>query len=69
MIGWDPQARQLLMHDPNGEADLVHGGYVSSAIRSGEKQRYSDRNWCPRWMAEDPGSGWWLELQSTPDPC
>ncbi|WP_411871717.1 glycoside hydrolase family protein [Vulcanococcus limneticus] len=62
VIGWDPATRQLLMHDPNGEADLVAGGYVSTAIGSGQGLRYSERNWGRRWMVEGPGSGWWVEL-------
>jgi hypothetical protein len=33
------------MHDPNGEADLVNGGYVSTIIGSGQALRYSERNW------------------------
>ena len=61
-IGWDPARRQLLMHDPNGEADLVNGGYVSTTTGSGEAQRYSERNWGRRWMVEGPGSGWWLQI-------
>ena len=63
MIGWDPQHQQLLMHDPNGEADLVQGGYCSTTGERGRAQRYSSRNWGPRWMVEGPGRGWWLELQ------
>lgn len=39
VVGWDPPRRQFLMHDPNDEADLVNGGYVSSAIGSGQAQR------------------------------
>lgn len=35
VVGWDPIRRAVLMHDPNGEADLVGGGYVSTAIGSG----------------------------------
>ncbi|MEA5423561.1 glycoside hydrolase family protein [Synechococcus sp. CCY9202] len=62
VIGWDPERRQLLIHDPNGEADLVNGGYVTNAIGSGKNLRYSERNWGRRWMVEGPGSGWWLEL-------
>ncbi len=62
VIGWDPATRTLLMHDPNGEADLVGGGYVSTALGSGKAQRYSERNWGRRWMVEGPGTGWWLEL-------
>ncbi len=63
VIGWDPAKRQFLMHDPNGEADLINGGYVTTAIGSGEAQRYSERNWGRRWMVEGAGSGWWIELQ------
>jgi hypothetical protein len=62
VIGWDPLHRQVLMHDPNGEADLVAGGYVNTAIGSGKAQRYSEQNWGKRWMVEGLGSGWWLDL-------
>ncbi len=62
VIGWEPAQRQLIVHDPNGEADLLNGGYVSTAIGSGKSQRYSERNWGRRWMVEGPRSGWWLEL-------
>ena len=62
VIGWDPGTRQLLMHDPNGEADLVDGGYVSQAINSGKNLRYSERNWGGRWQVEGPGSGWWIQI-------
>jgi GH24 family phage-related lysozyme (muramidase) len=62
VIGWDPATRQLLMHDPNGEADLVHGGYVSQAINSGKNLRDSERNWGRRWQVEGPGSGWWIQI-------
>jgi len=62
VIGWDPGTRQLLMHDPNGEADLVNGGYANTAIGSGQALRYSERNWGRRWQVEGPGSGWWLQL-------
>jgi GH24 family phage-related lysozyme (muramidase) len=62
VIGWDPAKLQLLMHDPNGEADLVNGGYVSTAIGSGQGLRYSERNWGRRWMVEGTGTGWWIEI-------
>ena len=64
VIGWDPATRQLLMHDPNGEADLVNGGYVNTAIGSGNALRYSERNWGRRWQMEGPGSGWWIQIDS-----
>jgi hypothetical protein len=62
VVGWDPTRRAVLMHDPNGEADLVGGGYVFTSIGSGRSQRYSEQNWGRRWMVEGVGSGWWLEL-------
>ena len=62
VIGWDPATHQLLMHDPNGEADLVNGGYVSQAIKNGKSLRYSERNWGRRWQVEGPGSGWWIQI-------
>jgi hypothetical protein len=62
VVGWDPTRRTVLMHDPNGEADLVGGGYVSTAIGKGRNRWYSEQNWGRRWMVEGVGSGWWLEL-------
>jgi GH24 family phage-related lysozyme (muramidase) len=62
VIGWDPATRQLLMHDPNGEADLVNGGYVTRSIGSGKAQRYSERCWGSRWQVEGVGSGWWIQV-------
>ncbi len=62
VVGWIPATRQVVMHDPYGEANLVGGGYVSTVIGSGKGQRYSERNWGRRWMVEGVGSGWWLEL-------
>jgi hypothetical protein len=64
VIGWDPAKRQLLMHDPNGEADLMNGGYVNTSIGSGAAQRYSERNWGRRWMVEGAGTGWWIEISA-----
>lgn len=63
VIGWDSTTGDLLMHDPNGEADLLNGGYLSTAIERGRGQRYSQGNWGRRWMLEGPGSGWWMDIQ------
>ena len=53
VVGWDPARRAVLMHDPNGEADLVGGGYVTTppaaAGRSATRRRTGD------------GAGWWKE--------
>ena len=62
VIGWDPFHCQVLMHDPNGESDLVAGGYVNTAIGSGKAQRYSEQYRGKRWMVEGVGTGWWLDL-------
>ena len=43
---------------PNGEADLVPGGYTSNT--NGAGQHYSWKNWLPRWEADGPGTGWLL---------
>ena len=52
------------MHDPNGEADLVNGGYVTRSIGSGKAQRYSERCWGSRWQVEGVGSGWWIQVDA-----
>jgi hypothetical protein len=62
VAGWDLASQTLLMNDPSGEADLVGGGFVTTAIGSGKGLRYSARNWGRPWMVEGPGRGWWLEL-------
>lgn len=43
-------------HDPNGEADVVRGGYVNHT--KGQGVAYSKKNWNKRWLVEGPGSGW-----------
>ena len=71
VVGWDPATRQVIMHDPYGEADLVRGGYVTLELGSGKGQRYSAENWGRRWMAGPvpgaykytPGTGWYIELK------
>ena len=62
VVGWDPARRAVLMHDPYGEARLVGGGYVTTALGSGRGLWYSERNWGRRWMVEGAGSGWFLDL-------
>lgn len=46
-------------HDPNGEADMVNGGYVNRT--NGRKIRYSRRNWERRWRPD--GGGWCILVQ------
>jgi len=44
-------------NDPNGEADLVGGGYTTN--RNGASVVYSRKNWEPRWRPGGSG-GWYL---------
>ena len=56
VIGFDADA--FYHNDPNGEANLVNGGYVSNA--NGAGIRYSRRNWLPRRMPDGSATGWAL---------
>jgi GH24 family phage-related lysozyme (muramidase) len=51
----------VVMHDPNGEADLVNGGYLSNL--NGANQKYSRKNWGPRWLVDGPRTGWMIIVQ------
>lgn len=55
-VGYAPKG--IYMHDPNGEAALVGGGYTSN--EDGKDLLYSWRNWLPRWEVDGPGTGWYL---------
>jgi hypothetical protein len=46
----------VLMNDPNGEADLLNGGYLANL--NGQGLSYSRKNWGPRWMADGANTGW-----------
>ena len=56
VIGFTEAA--AIHNDPNGEANLVHGGYTANT--NGAGQHYSWKNWLPRWEADGPGTGWLL---------
>ena len=49
-----------IVHDPNGEASLVTGGYTG--YLNGANQHYSYQNWNPRWIVEGEGSGWMMDI-------
>ena len=49
-----------IQHDPNGEANLVAGGYTGNL--DGSSQHYSYINWNPRWIVEGEGSGWMMDV-------
>jgi hypothetical protein len=50
------------MNDPNGDANLVSGGY--SADLNGAGLKYSYKNWLPRWEADGSNTGWYLTCQN-----
>lgn len=52
-------AKGTIHNDPNGEANLVAGGYTPNT--QGKQMAYSDANWMPRWQADGANSGWYLE--------
>ena len=52
----------FIVHDPNGEASLVNGGYVN--YHGGESVHYSYKNWVPRWAVEGQGTGWYLTCKA-----
>lgn len=51
----------FIHNDPNGEADLVKGGYVSN--KGGSGIAYSRKNWLPRWLIDGSDSGWFLKIR------
>jgi predicted chitinase len=58
VIGYTDKA--VIVHDPNGELDLVGGGYLST---DGKGLLYSHKNFGRRWMVDNnysysPGNGW-----------
>ena len=60
VIGYDSTG--FILHDPNGEANLVGGGYANHS--KGESVHYSYKNWTPRWCVEGIGTGWYLTCDS-----
>jgi hypothetical protein len=55
-IGFTPT--QFVHNDPNGEANMVNGGYVSNSASKGAGVRYSKANWLKRWECDGPNTGW-----------
>lgn len=51
-------ATGLIIHDPYGEMDLIHGGYPYGSSSSGVFRHYSYRNLRPRFEVEGAGTGW-----------
>ena len=54
VVGFDED--YLIVNDPNGELDVLNGGYLNHT--NGNHQHYSYQNLLPRWSVEGEGSGW-----------
>ena len=54
VIGFDPN--YWILNDPNGEADLINGGYVNHTKGAGVK--YSKERFERRWCADGAATGW-----------
>ena len=48
----------IVHNDPNGEADMKNGGYISNHISRGARVEYSRKNWLRRWEIDGPNTGW-----------
>jgi hypothetical protein len=63
-------ASTIIQNDPNGEADMLNGDYVSRG-RAGASVAYSRKNWERRWCCNDAGvftpgrNGWMLTCVPT----
>lgn len=55
-VGFDKNS--FVFHDPNGEADMVNGGYANHDPAKGKYVKYSRRNWLRRWECDGPNTGW-----------
>jgi GH24 family phage-related lysozyme (muramidase) len=56
VVGYTEEA--IVHNDPNGEADMINGGYVSNAATTGRGVHYSRKNWLRRWEADGANTGW-----------
>ena len=59
IIGYTKDA--WIVHDPNGPAKLVPGGYEESF--DGASQSYSFKNFNPRWIVGGEGDGWYMDIR------
>ena len=55
-IGFTSDA--FVHNDPNGEADMSNGGYVSNSAARGKGVKYSKKNWLRRWECDGKNTGW-----------
>jgi hypothetical protein len=55
-VGFTPDS--FVFNDPNGEADMVNGGYISNSAQKGKSVEYSRKNWLKRWECDGKNTGW-----------
>jgi hypothetical protein len=55
-IGFTPTS--FVFNDPNGEADMINGGYVNNNAAKGKNVEYSRKNWLRRWECDGNNTGW-----------
>jgi GH24 family phage-related lysozyme (muramidase) len=60
VIGFTPAG--FIHNDPNGEADMVGGGYINHSNGAGIE--YSRANWLRRWEVDGKCSGWYLDIRA-----
>lgn len=48
----------FVFHDPNGEADMINGGYITNSAKAGKAVQYSRKNWLRRWECDGKNTGW-----------
>lgn len=61
LVGYTPT--HWIVHDPQGEADLIDGGYITG--KKGAGVLYSRKNWNKRWEAGGPSTGWAVLIKPT----
>jgi hypothetical protein len=61
LVGYD--ATHFWVHDPNGEMDVVNGGYVTTRSGSGKNIRYTRKNLMKRWLIASQSDGWLWEIR------
>lgn len=62
VIGFD--SKSFIHNDPNGEANMTAGGYVSTANGPGKAVAYSRANFLRRWEVDGTGTGWYLDVRA-----
>jgi len=51
-------ADSFIFNDPNGEADMLQGGYISTSPLKGTGVKYNKVNWLKRWECDGQNTGW-----------